>query len=81
MNSEKRGRDFFCPEIGETDPVSPIFASSLCSWLLPQTLSITKRYKSALLAQIKLTHIVANNNAASLVCEKEPLNLTLLKPE
>lgn len=63
---EKCGRNFFCPEIGETDPVIPIFTSSLCSWLLLQILSITKRYKSVLLAQIKLAHIVANNNAASL---------------
>lgn len=63
---EKRGRNFFCPEVGETDPASPIFTSSLCSWLLLQILSITKRYKPVLLAQIKLAHIVANNNAASL---------------
>lgn len=78
---EKHGRNFFCPEIGETDPVSPIFTSSLYSWLLPQILSITKRFKSVLLVQIKLSHIVANNNAASLVCEEQLLNLTLLKPE
>lgn len=78
---EKCGSNFFYPEIRETDPVSPIFTSSLYSWLLPQILSITKRYKSVLLAQINLSHIVANNNAASLMCEEKLLNLTLLKPE
>lgn len=78
---EKCGSNFFYPEIWETDPVSPIFTSSLYSWLLPQILSITPRYKSVLLAQRKLSHNVANNNAASLVCEEELLNLTLLKPE
>lgn len=63
---ENHGRNFFCPEIREADPVSPIFPSCLCSWLLPQILAITKKYKSVLLAQIKLSHIVASKNAASL---------------